>query len=385
MLLNPYMFQNDKSDNKISADSIEKSGIVYRKRKIYILKKYAIKCFDDKNSIFDNYLMNTVILVNISITKKDAGIYECIKSIYSFKYTGYKNSNILSEFRNSRLILNYCMTSGYECDEIYLSGRYKDSRYYNDLGITFGYDENEDPVEVNIDDICCDESVYLNNEKLSIPDPKYYTVRQYEIDTGNDSEFIMSKNKYYNAYELIDDVSNIFLVSENTEESLNKTCCTDIKGDIVALKDPNSIFELTEIIRDVQLIPFDMFLLNSKSCFTSYKYIYDSKCGYNIKDINSDKNIIKTRNYDYIKMIAKKMKKYCDKLTKVYGPLRLYYYSSDISEQIEIIFEKDETKKITCSFDKNSMFERLMVFVTDRYKDIIQKPLINIDDYYFSA
>ena len=65
MLLNPYLFQDPDDNVKVSKESITKAGIVYRKRKIYILKKYATHCFDPGN-IFDSYVMNTVIVVNTS-------------------------------------------------------------------------------------------------------------------------------------------------------------------------------------------------------------------------------------------------------------------------------------------------------------------------------
>ena len=172
MLLNPYLFQDPEDNAKVSKESITKAGIVYRKRKIYILKKYATQCFDP-GSIFDSYVMNTVIVVNTSRSKDKNGLYKCIKSTYSFTYSG-TNGDIISEFKNSRLMLRYCITSGYECDETYREGKFIDSSYYDDLGITFGYNENEDPVEVNLDDMYCDESVEdLSKSKLNIPDPRY--------------------------------------------------------------------------------------------------------------------------------------------------------------------------------------------------------------------
>ena len=90
--------------------------------------------------------MNTVIVVNTSRSKDENGFYKCIKSTYSFTYSG-TNGDIISEFKNSRLMLRYCITSGYECDETYREGKFIDSSYYDDLGITFGYNENEDPIE----------------------------------------------------------------------------------------------------------------------------------------------------------------------------------------------------------------------------------------------
>lgn len=384
MLLNPYLFQDESDKKTISDESIKNAGILYRKRKIYILKKYAIKCFESGN-IFDSYSMNTVIVVNISRSKDNiSGNYKCIKSVYSFTYAG-TNSDVISEFKNARLMLRYCITSGYECDESYREGKYIDSTYYNDLGITFGYDENDDPVEINIDDMCCcdDDMEDLNKEKLHIPDPRYYTKEQYEIDTGLETEFVLMKNRFYDAIDLLDDTTDVYVVEEKDIDKMNHTECRDINGEITPVKDPQMIYELTEIIKDAQLIPFDMFLLNSKSCFTSYKFIYDSKSGFNIKDINSDRNIIKSRNSDYLNIIANKMNHFCNKIKNLYGDFRLYYYSSDISEHIELVFDNDKYHKISSTFDKNAMFERLMVYVTDKYREYIERPLINIDDYYF--
>ena len=149
--------------------------------------------------------------------------------------------------------------------------------------------------------------------------------------------------------------------------------------------DSSSFYELAEIIRDAQLIPFDMMLLNTRSCFNSYKFIYDSKSGFNIKDVNNDKIIIKSRNSDYLKMIANRMNQFCNKLKNIYGDLRVYYYSSDISEHIEIVLDKDKLHKISCTFDRNSMFERLMVYVTDKYQEYVSRPVLNIDDYFYTA
>ena len=78
------------------------------------------------------------------------------------------------------------------------------------------------------------------------------------------------------------------------------------------------------------------------------------------------------------------MNKFCNKLKQLYGDLRIYYYSSDISEHIEIVFDNDKYHKISSTFDRNSMFERLMVFVTDKYREVIEKPLLNIDEYFFN-
>ena len=383
MLLNPYLFQDPEDNAKVSKESITKAGIVYRKRKIYILKKYATQCFDP-GSIFDSYVMNTVIVVNTSRSKDKNGLYKCIKSTYSFTYSG-TNGDIISEFKNSRLMLRYCITSGYECDETYREGKFVDSSYYDDLGITFGYNENEDPIEVNLDDMYCDESVEdLSKNKLNIPDPRYYTTKQYEIDTGVESEFIMNKNRFYEAVDLLDDATEVYIVEENEIDKMNHTECRDINGELTISKDPNLVFEISEMVRDVQLIPFDMFLLNSKACFTSYKFIYDSKFGFNIKDVTTDKTIIRSRNSDYLELISNKMNKFCNKLKQLYGDLRIYYYSSDISEHIEIVFDNDKYHKISSTFDRNSMFERLMVFVTDKYIEVIEKPLLNIDEYFFN-
>lgn len=383
MLLNPYLFQ-DTNDNKFASDeSFKKAGIIYHKRKIYILKKYAQKCFGN-NSIFNSYLMNTVILVNVSRSKMESGLYRNIKSIYSFMYTG-TNDDIISEFRNSRLRLNYCITSGYDCDETYVEGKYQDSNFYDDLGFTFGYDENEDPVEVNINDMfsSCDESSpEAIDEKLIIPNPKYYTSRQYEIDNNEECDFILKHDRYYEAIDLIDDSTDVFVVEENELDKLNHTVCTNESGNIVPIKG-DAIFELTERISDLQTIPFEMFILNCKSCFTSYKFIYDSKFGFNIKDINSDKTIIKSRNIDYIEMIAERMNKYCEKIKQNYGDFRLYYYSSDISDRIEIILNDSKYQKISSTFDKNSMFERLMVFITDKYESVLNRTTpYFVDDYF---
>ena len=386
MLINPYLYKDPEDTKKISPESVKKAGIVYRKRKIYILKKYAQQCFDAE-SIFSSYVMNTVIIVNVSKSKCEDGTYKCIKSTYSFTYTG-TNGDIISEFKNSRLMLRYCTTSGYECDETYREGKFEDSNYYNDLGIVFGYDENDDPIEINLDDMCAygddiDEQYF--NEKLYVPDPRYYTTKQYEVDTGiSGEEFILRKNRYYDAIDLIDDVSDVFVVEENELEKLNNTECKDINGDIVKV-DSSSFYELAEIIRDAQLIPFDMMLLNTRSCFNSYKFIYDSKTGFNIKDVNNDKIIIKSRNSDYLKMIANRMNQFCNKLKNIYGDLRVYYYSSDISEHIEIVLDKDKLHKISCTFDRNSMFERLMVYVTDKYHEYVSRPILNIDDYFYTA
>lgn len=385
MLLNPYLYKDNDENKLISDESMKKAGIVYNKRKIYILKKYATKCFG-ADSIFNTYLMNTVILVNVSKSKVSENLYRCIKSTYAFTYTG-TNSDIISEFRNSRLRLNYCITSGYECDETFVEGKYVDSMYYDDLGFTFGYDENEDPVEVNINDMMsteCDESSpEAQVEKLIIPDPRYYTALQYELDNNEECDFIMNKDRYYQANDLLDQSTDIFVVEENELDKMNSTECTDVKGDVVPVHG-EAIFELAERISDLQSIPFDMFVLNCKACFTSYKFIYDSKFGFNIKDINSDKNIIKSRNIDYIEMIAEKMNKYCEKIKRNYGDFRLYYYSSDISDRIEIILDDPKFHKISSTFDKNSMFERLMVFVTDKYESVLRRPSYNynIDNYF---
>ena len=76
------------------------------------------------------------------------------------------------------------------------------------------------------------------------------------------------------------------------------------------------------------------------------------------------------------------MNKYCEKIKRNYGDFRLYYYSSDISDKIEIILNDNEYHKISSTFDKNSMFERLMVFVTDKYESVLRRPSFVIDDYF---
>ena len=383
MLLNPYLYK-DPEDKIVSDESIKRAGIVYNKRKIYILKKYAMKCFS-ADSIFNSYLMNTVILVNVSKSKIDENLYRCIKSTYSFTYTG-TNGDVISEFRNARMKLNYCITSGYDCDSTYEEGKFVDSMYYEDLGFTFGYDENEDPVEVNINDMMCsgcdESSPEAESEKLIIPDPRYYTIKQYELDDNEEYDFIMNRNRYYDANDLIDSSTDIYVVEENELDKMNCTHCVDKKGDIIPAKG-EVIFELAERISDIQSIPFDMFVLNCKACFTSYKFIYDSKFGFNIKDINTDKNIIRSRNMDYLELIADKMKKYCEKIKKNYGDFRLYYYSSDISDRIEIILDDPRFHKICSTFDKNSMFERLMVFVTDKYESYLRRPTVNFSNLNF--
>lgn len=382
MLLNPYLFK-DNNDNKfISNESLKKAGIVYRKRKIYIMKRYAQKCFDAR-SIFNSYLMNNVILINISRTKTEEGIYRNIKSTYSFVYTGVKGESI-SEFLNARLRLQYCITSGYECDETFKEGEYENSNYYEDLGFTFGFEENDDPVEVNINDMYCDESVIPDNsEKLTIPDPRYYTESQYFKDGNVDDTFIMRRDRFYDARDLIDEVADVFLVKEDEQENFNTTQCLDSNNELIPNNNAEAIFENWEKIKDAQELPFDMFILNSQSCFSSYKFIYDTKTGFNMKNVMTNKSIIRNRNSDYISMISKRMRKIGDKLSKYYGNIRIYYYSSDISDKVEIIFDDDNHKKISSTFDKNSMFERLMVFMSDKYKNYIERPLINYDNLSF--
>lgn len=382
MLLNPYLFK-DNNDNKfISDESLKKAGIIYRKRKIYIMKKYAKQCFD-AGSVFNSYVMNNVILVNISRTKQDDETYKNIKSTYSFMYTGVKGESI-SEFLNARLRLQYCITSGYICDETFEEGKFENASYYDDLGFTFGYEENDDPVEINIEDMYCDESVDIeNNEKLVIPDPRYYTEKQYYSDGNCDDSFIMRRDRFYNARDLIDEATDVMLVEENEQDQFNKTRCTDSKGDLIPSNTMENMYKNWEKIRDAQELPFDMFLLNSKSCFSSYKFIYDSKSGFNIKNIMTNKTIVMIRNSDYIKMISDRMKKYCNKMSKYYGDLRIYYYSSDISDKVEMIFDSDDHKKISSVFDKNSMFERLMVYMSDKYQNYVERPIINYDNMNF--
>jgi len=383
MLLNPYLFQ-DTNDNKfVSDESFKKAGIVYHKRKIYILKKYSQKCFGE-NSIFNSYVMNTVILVNISRTKIKKDVYRNIKSTYSFSFTSTTN-DIISEFNNARLRLNYCITSGYDCDALYKEGEFVDSLYYDDLGFTFGYDEHDDPVEVNINDMFhCNESEDIDKKSvLKIPNPTYYTTRQYKINNGVPQGHVMLESRYYDARDLIDSNTDIYLVDEKESTELNRTVCSDSDNAIVPAN--NNFLESWERIKDAEEIPFDMFILNSLACFSSYKFIYDTKEGFNIKDINTDKTIIKSRNTDYIEMIAKRMKKYCDNLSKIYGNIRIHYYSCDISDKIEIIFEDKKFHKVTSTYDRNSMFERLMVFVTDKYEPVLNRGPINydiMDDYY---
>lgn len=392
MLLNPYVYKKINKENFVSLESVKKANITFRRRKIYIVKRYEPAFMPDVNNKYiltmDGYVQNNmVILVNISKSKDvrtDSDKY--IRSIYSFAYFSRYGMSV-SDFKNARLRLKYGTTTGYE----YFDDYYKDE-FYRDLGFTFCYNENEDPVEVNLGDIDSDIDENGKPGKISVVDPRYYTDLQFKIDNNldiyEDTDNILNlfdKTRYFNGNELIDDVTEIYYVEENKDNILSGTKISDKNKSMIPVNG-TFVYEKMEKINDLNMIPFNMFLLNSQSCFGEYKFIYDSKYRNTMKDILSDKYLMEYRRSDYIKMMMNKMLKYCKRLEKIYGNIRVQYYSNEIVDKVNVIFDDNDYESITVALDKDSTLERLMVYVTDKYElEYIKRNIPDLEcDEYFS-
>ena len=63
----------------------------------------------------------------------------------------------------------------------------------------------------------------------------------------------MNKNRFYEAVDLLDDATEVYVVEENEIDKMNHTECRDINGELTISKDPNLVFEISEMVRDVQL------------------------------------------------------------------------------------------------------------------------------------
>ncbi|MGL4949615.1 MAG: hypothetical protein ACRC5M_04475 [Anaeroplasmataceae bacterium] len=378
MLINPYAYKTNDNDY-VGFESIKKSGIVYKKRKIYLINKINGMKDEYEDSIFNSYRNNLVIMTNTSVSNNEDGEKYYIKSTYTFSYF-CSNEDIINGFKSGRLHLKYASTSGYK-----FRGDESDiipAEYYTDLGFTFSYGENDDPIEINLNDMDNKESC-MTECSLIVPDPRYYTTRQYEIDKGRSCEPIMTKDRTYDGSDLLDESTDIYLIKENENNLVKGTSHSSSGGGMVPVRNSKQIFDVYEKIKEADTIPFDMFLINSQSFFSSYKFIYDSKNGFNIKDITSDSILINMRRRDYVKSIVDKMTKYCEKLTKTYGSIRVHYYSSEILDKVDIIFDDESINKISVTLDKDSTFERMMVFLTDKYEThFIKKYAENYDEYF---
>lgn len=364
MLINPYSFV-DYSEKVFSPyRSLEKANIVRYKRKIYVINKYNMSVFDSNNS---NVQYNDVIIINFSESiKDDKKVF--IKNLYVF--SNYTEYDFYKSFKNSKLRLNYSLSSGYESCE-----KYTGKNIYQDLGIALGYDyEIMSPTHINIDDLYGEYiNDFYNADRLSIIDPRYYTKDQYEIDTGKDVNEMIENTSYF-VSDFIDNNTEIFYLDKNKINIFNND-----KNEIKVQDDlSDSIEKLTFVNR----IPLIIFQSNIESLISSYKFIYDTKMGVNFLDIKIPKDVMPSKYNDYLNNIKNKLIKNCKNISNKFGNIRLMYYYSDIEDKITILFD-NENKRISYSLPKRDMIERVIVSLSpkeleDKIENYIRRKNYNV-------
>ncbi|MBR1818101.1 MAG: hypothetical protein IJ772_04555 [Bacilli bacterium] len=355
MLLIPYRYTAEKK--LFDPESVKLADIVYRERNIYIIKLHE---YDFGDSIFSGYQTNFVLLTNFSHTKEKDKKDIYTKNTYGFTYKSEKGKAI-KEFMNAELKLIYATSIAYESYDEY----YKDE-YYNDLGMSFIDVAKEDPYEINLDDMCHTDDI--ESGVIKAPDPRYYTVKQYEID--NNKEFvnlIVDSRKTYKGNEIYDDCTKIMSLYLDKKEGYDDGIkMANGKGQLVPLNNKECM-EHVEKMAILNDIPFSMFVPNMQSCFKGYKFIYDSKFGYNFKDINGyDKSIY--RQSEYLKDISDRLRGISKRIEKNFGKIRLTYVFSDVEDCVEVIFDDEGGKKIRYNYNKNSTFDRIATYMTDKWE-----------------
>ena len=357
MLLNPYIYTQKKQ--MFDPESIKRADIIFHERNIYIIKLHDTNTFEE-NSIFNSYQTNFVLLTNFSHTrgkdKKD--IYT--KNTYGFTFSSEKGKAI-KEFMNSELRLIYATSIAYESYEEY----YKDE-YYNDLGMSFIDVAKDDPFEINLDDMCHTES--MDTGTIKAPDPRYYTVKQYEVDTNMEfTNIIVDSRKRFRGSEFYDDNTKVMSLYLDKKEGYDNSVKTiNSKGELIPLSNKQYMdhIEKVTIMND---IPFSLFVPNMQSCFKEYKFIYDSKLGYNFKDIKGYDGSV-YRQSDYLKDISDILRGISKKMEKTFGRIRLMYSFSDVEDCVEVIFDDEGGRKIKYNYNKNSTFDRIATYMCDKWE-----------------
>ena len=369
MLLNPYVYI--KKEHYLDPDSVKKSGIVDRERKITVIKLH--QNIDVSDSIFGKYQMNFVLLANFSHTKDNNGEDRYIKNTYGFTYTSTSNDAI-REFLNSKLRLVYATSTGFKTYDDY----YKDE-FYDDLGFTFIETVDNDPFEICIDDMNFNEEIVSGT--LKVPDPRYYTNKQFEIDNNREFDGICQEGLFYfYGKDIYDDIT--VMESLNMDSQLgydDGVKCSNQKGELVPVNIQMD-GDYIEKICKINNIPLVLFADNAKSCFKSYKFIYDSKMSYNIKDIKTYRNISEYRKLDYLKDITNKLRKIGKEFEEIYGNIRFMYYFSDIEDSAEVIFDDEGKHKIRYNYNKKDIYERIATNLFDKYERFYQRYTMPYND-----
>ena len=354
MLLIPYRYM--KKDHLYDPDSVSKAGIKFKERKIYIIKLH--QTFQENDTTQTNF----VVLTNFSHThNKTTGEDRYIKNTYGFIYVS-PVGEVIKEFMLSKMRLVYATSTGYKSFDDY----YKDE-FYDDLGFTFLETQDNDPFEICIDDMSHDEEIVSGT--LKIPDPRYYTVEQFEID--NDREFngiVNERLMDFYGKDLYDD--GTFIKSLCIDKQLgydDSVKYSNQKGELIPVTSQLSGDYLEKVIK-LNDIPLTLFSDNSKSCFKSYKFIYDSKLRYNIKDIVSYKDMSNYRQRDYLVDITDKLRKISKDIEELYGNIRLMYYFSDIEDSVEVIFDDEGYQKMRYNYNKNCIYDRVATYLFDKYE-----------------
>ena len=360
MLLNPYMFKK-KQTEFVNEDSIRKANIVFHKREIYIIKMHQTKDANTSFSVEDSgYQNNFVILINYAKIKSNYGEELYIKNTYGFMYLSGIN-NAIKEFKDANLLLQYATSTGYRTFSEY----YKDD-YYEDLGYSFIECVDMDPFEICIDDLENDSEIVSGG--LRVPDPRYYTVNQYEIDTREEFNNIISKGIYtIKGANLIDNATTIKGYQFNNTAGYDDSIkFSNGKGELLAINVDISGEYIEKIIM-MNEIPLNIYTENTRSFIKSYKFIYDSNLSYRIRDILLYKDTSEYRSLEYVKEITEKMLKISKNIEKTYGRIRLLYSYSEIEDSIYVSFD-DSNENIRYNNNKRSTFERVASFLYNKYE-----------------
>jgi hypothetical protein len=355
MLINPYKYMNHLN-NYVDDKSILKSDINKYKRVIYLIDDRNTKTID-KNNMFSFYNKRNMILINYSESTPFVNVSDYkryIKSVYIF----HTYVDLLSEdkFISQNYTLDYVIVTGYDTG---------DKSVYNvrlDLGITIvDLTDGMNPWSINLNDLCGNDILLEEKESLFKIDPRYYTPKHYEESTGSEYQSIESiRKRDYFGKDLLDLNTEIFQTFAKDNE-YNNYIRKD--GGLIPVNNEKSNI-LFEHLSYIESLPVDIFISAQMSFLSEFILNYDSKYhGINISSVFRPKGfLVDDKIKDDSKLLQNQILKYGQKLSKIFGDLRIMYSFTPFQDVISVIFDNDsDVNKIVIKLDKCSLVERALV------------------------